>query len=164
MRRLAFGSTLYVCSITSLAASSVLGLGLQPSKDRNSHNAGVICRTAIRILIFIRRLAGSHSIYSNCFLIAMNRTIAPLFLTVFKRRESGLSLLGNFRMPRSEFRSGFEERIDPQKDILLAHDSSHPLRARDALGLVHAECVYNCLRHLLDIVRIDEHSVRLELL
>src|SRR5207237_9843752 len=67
MRRLAFGSTLYVCSITSLAASAVLGLGLQPSKARSSHNAAVICRTAIRILIFIRRLGGSHTVYSNCF-------------------------------------------------------------------------------------------------
>src|SRR5437764_44748 len=96
MRRLAFGSTLYVCSITSLAASAVLGLGLQPSKAGSNHKAAVICRTAIRILIFIRRLGGSHTIYSNCFLTAMKGT-AQLFLTVVLRREPGLSLLGNLR-------------------------------------------------------------------
>src|SRR5262249_44263326 len=55
MRRLAFGSTLYVCSITSLAGSLVFGFGLQPSKDR-SHSAAVIGTTAIRILIFMEAL------------------------------------------------------------------------------------------------------------
>src|SRR6266436_6480116 len=99
MRRLAFGSTLYVCSITSLAASAVLGLGLQPSKARSNHNAAVICTTAIRFLIFIRRPGGSHNIYSNCFLTAMKGTIAPLFLTVSsdgERANSQFSLT-NFR-------------------------------------------------------------------
>src|SRR5262249_2851364 len=56
MRRLAFGSTLYVCSITSLAGSPVFGFGLQPSKDTSSHSAAVIGTTAIRIFIFMEAL------------------------------------------------------------------------------------------------------------
>src|SRR5438132_2430788 len=88
MRRLAFGSTLYVCSITSLAASSVLGLGLQPSKARSSHNAAVICRTAIRILIFIRRLGWKPHYLQQLFLDCHERDNGVVVLTVVLRREN----------------------------------------------------------------------------
>src|SRR6266567_1524851 len=64
----------------------------------------------------------------------------------------------------SELRSGFEERIDPQKDVLIAHHASHPFHARAALGLVHAERFQNRVGHFFHIVRIDEQGAGLELL
>src|SRR5436309_4887600 len=64
----------------------------------------------------------------------------------------------------SEFRSGFEERIHPPKDVLVTHYAPHALHARTTLGLVHAERLQNRVGHLLDIVRIDEQGAGLELL
>src|SRR5436189_6342349 len=63
-----------------------------------------------------------------------------------------------------KFRSGFEKRIDPTEDILIADDTSHALHPRAALGLSHEECFQNRVGHLLDIIRIDELGAGLELL
>src|SRR5882724_10610530 len=80
------------------------------------------------------------------------------------RRVPDLSLPERSRRARGKFRSGFEKRIDPPKDVLVTHDASHALHARTTLGLVHAERLQNRIGHLLDIVRIDEQSAGLELL
>src|SRR5882724_5634970 len=80
------------------------------------------------------------------------------------RREPDLSLPERSRRARGKFRSGFEKRIDPPKDVLVTHDASHALHARTTLGLVHAERLQNRVGHLLDIVRINEHGTGLELL
>ena len=51
-----------------------------------------------------------------------------------------------------------------QKTFSLRTDAPHPLHSRSALGWGHTECFHNCVRHLLDIVRIDQQRIRFELL
>ena len=45
-----------------------------------------------------------------------------------------------------------------QKTFSLRTHASHAFHARAALGLAHAECFHNCVRHLLDIVRIHQQT------
>src|SRR4029453_19427976 len=66
--------------------------------------------------------------------------------------------------PSRQLRSCGEERIDPPKDVLLTHVASHPLHAPTALSLTHTECPHNCVRHLLNIIRIDQQGIGFELL
>ena len=71
---------------------------------------------------------------------------------------------GDSRGPSSEFRSDSQKRIDPPKNVLLAHHASHPFHARSALGIGHAECFQNCVGNFLDIVRINQQCAGFELL
>src|SRR4029434_3135972 len=76
----------------------------------------------------------------------------------------GAAASGNLRRSNSKFRSDSQERIDPPKNVLLAHHPSHALHPRGALGIGHAECFQNRVGNFLDIVRINQQCAGFELL
>ena len=76
----------------------------------------------------------------------------------------GTAPSGDPRGPSREFRSDSQKRIDPLKNVLLAHHPSHALHPRSALGIGHAECFQNCVSNFLDIVRINQQRAGFELL
>src|SRR5437667_4012370 len=82
-------------------------------------------------------------------------------LLAFSRKPTAA---GNPYRSSSEFRSDFQKRIDPPKNILPAHDPSHALHPRSALGTGHAKCFQNCVGNFLDIVRINQQCAGFELL
>ena len=63
-----------------------------------------------------------------------------------------------------KFRSGSQKRIDPPKNVLLAHHASHALHTCGALGIAHPERFQNCIGNFLDIVRINQQRAVFELL
>src|SRR4029077_16153471 len=76
----------------------------------------------------------------------------------------GTASSGDSCSPSYQFRSSSQKRINPPKDVLVAHPSSHALHPRGALGIGHAECFQNCVGDFLDIVRINQQCAGFELL
>src|SRR5258707_9985532 len=75
----------------------------------------------------------------------------------------GTASSGDSWSPSYQFRSSSQKRIDPRKDVLIAHHASHAFHARSALGIGHPECFRDCVGHFFDVVRIHQHCTGLEL-